>query len=133
MANLLIIDDDVKFLESLMQSLVSHGHSVHICPDSEVGVSYAVANQPDLVITDVIMPKLNGLQVIMTLKRQAPNTKIIAMSIGGYSDEAIDNTLEAVTVAGACAFMAKPFEGYEMAELVDLVLSGEEMPQNDVA
>lgn len=122
MAKICIIDDEAQSLNAIMRSLKARGHEVYIYSDPHEALINTLKIKPDLVITDIIMPKVSGLQVIFKLKHEIPDTHIIAMSVGGYSQEAINNTIEAALEAGAAAFLLKPFQGPQLADLVDRIL-----------
>ena len=81
---ILIVDDQPAVLNALRTSLEYHGHIV--CGEAENGIdaiSRAVATRPDLVILDVAMPGLNGVEVASILQRVLPNVPIILHTIYG--------------------------------------------------
>ena len=86
MARVLIIDDDDQFLEILRQMLRGGGYEVLMASNGVEGVDLYRKEQPDVVITDVIMPDKDGAEVIFELQKEFPDIKIIAMSGGGEVD-----------------------------------------------
>jgi DNA-binding response OmpR family regulator len=120
---ILLIEDDNCVRELLSQTLVKAGYSVIPAADGEEGLDLFRTNHPDLVITDLIMPQKEGLQMILELRRDNPNTKVIAMSGGGrYSNT---DYLKLAKKFGARATLTKPFLREEILNVVKDVL-GEE-------
>ena len=66
---ILVIDDDTDLREALQTSMHSAGYDVLTAADGEGGLLSAFANKPDLILLDISMPKMNGLQVLHTLRR----------------------------------------------------------------
>jgi DNA-binding NarL/FixJ family response regulator len=113
---ILIVDDEAALLKVLRTSLEHHGFSV--CGEAENGidaVSRAVSTRPDLVILDVAMPGLNGIEVASILHRLLPDTPIILHTI--YGDRFGQSTK---ALAGIKAVVAKS-EG--VGKLMDRVRS----------
>jgi len=73
-----------------------------------------------VVVTDIIMPDMEGLEMIKELRRLAPKAKIIAMSGGGRFSP--DNYLEFARRIGAVAALAKPFSTEELLKILDRLL-----------
>jgi CheY-like chemotaxis protein len=108
MAKILVIDDDDVVRETIVQMLEENGHAVISAEDGRRGVIAYLAERPDLVVTDIIMPEKEGIQTIMEIRAERPNAKIIAMSGGGR----IGNTdfLKIARQLGASDVIAKPFD-----------------------
>ena len=83
MSHILIIDDDILICQLLRRILEQLGHRVTDAQDGRKGLNAFQADPADLVITDLIMPGMEGIETIMEMKRRFPGTKIIAMSGGG--------------------------------------------------
>lgn len=82
-------------------------HRVIEACDGEQGIKLFIENTIDLVMTDIFMPKKEGLSTIIELKEMSPRLKIIAFSAGS---KAMHNALEIATEFGADAVMKKPLE-----------------------
>ncbi len=93
--------------ESLAKVLQACGFEVTMAGDGVEGIATFRANPTDLVITDLVMPKKEGLETIMELHREFPNAKIIAMSGGTRHDETV--FLRAAQKLGAHRWLQKPF------------------------
>ena len=83
MARILIIDDEDDLRATLRQMLEQDGHEVSEAANGAHGLELYEKDSPDLIITDVIMPKKEGVETIIALHRSAPNLPIIAISGGG--------------------------------------------------
>lgn len=86
MAHILLIEDDVSLRNVLADMLERNGYDVAVASDGEEGSRIYDETLPDLVITDIIMPKKGGLLTIQYLKEKYPEVKIIAISGGGVLD-----------------------------------------------
>lgn len=116
MKKILVIDDDAAVRLTLEHLLAGAGYEVVSASDGEEGIRLFRTVQPDLVITDIIMPKLAGIETIREIKREQPRAKIIAMSGGGR----IRNTdfLKWAQELGAHSVIAKPFAIDELTAAV---------------
>jgi two-component system alkaline phosphatase synthesis response regulator PhoP len=106
----LVIEDDPSIALGLRINLESEGYDVLSAEDGEAGLTLARENQPDLVILDVMLPKLNGFQVLQTVRREGLMMPIIVLSARtGEMDKVTGLEL------GAEDYVAKPFS---LAELL---------------
>jgi DNA-binding NtrC family response regulator len=121
MARILIVDDEEPIRRLLSQALAPEGHEVLEAGDGKEALRLHRATPADLVITDIIMPEHDGLEVIMTLKREAPGIKIIAMSGGSRFMQT--EALHMAEPLGAFATLRKPFALDAMLEMVHLALA----------
>lgn len=108
MARILVIDDDADVRGSLCKMLVRAGYDVVAAADGNAGVELQHREPADVIITDIFMPGLDGLQTIRQLKKEGSEVKIIAVS-GGDRTGTIDLT-EHARLMGAFKVLAKPFE-----------------------
>ena len=107
MAHLLIIEDD-NFLLSLMKALLSKtGHTITIAGNGKEGLALLDGWAPDLVITDLIMPEMDGLEMMAHLKKQFSDLKVMVIS-GGVLINTAEN-LQLAERLGAKRVLAKPF------------------------
>jgi CheY-like chemotaxis protein len=116
MQRILVIDDDPFVQRTIVRVLRKTGYDVHAAADGLEGLREFRNLQPDLVITDIVMPVKEGLDTIRMLRSWSPGAKIIAIS-GGNRLASRDFLVEA-TALGAAAVIAKPFE---LDELLDRV------------
>ncbi len=86
MAKILIIDDDSQVL-GLMAAFLEKEHEIATAVNGKLGLRLLVSQQFDLIITDVLMPERDGLEVLMWLNNQIPRPKVIAISGGSISQD----------------------------------------------
>lgn len=116
MARILVIDDEAPIRRLLSQALASAGHEVLEAADGREALRIHQDRPSDLVITDILMPEQDGLEVIMALRRDTPGLKIIAMSGGGMFQQ--EAALQMAAPLGALATLRKPFDILSLLEVV---------------
>jgi CheY-like chemotaxis protein len=120
MAHILLIDDDDLVREVIRSGLERSGHHVFEASDGKKGLAAHQATPVDLVITDIIMPGMEGLETIIKFRRQYPNLKVIAISGGGMGKAGDYLTLAAKF--GAHRTVAKPFSIEKLSNIAGEVL-----------
>ncbi len=120
MTKILVIEDDSSFRNVLVQMLARAGYDVRQAGDGNQAVEVCADFQPDLVLTDIIMPDKEGLETIQDLLALNPNLKIIAMSGGGKFGP--DSYLPLAQKLGAKATLQKPFMREELIATIQEVL-----------
>lgn len=118
MAKILVIDDDPLILNFVTDALKAVGHTVVQARDGDEGLAASRAATPDLVITDMVMPNLDGVQLIDLLLKEQPDLPIVAMS--GAPDSA--QYLHIASFLGAGRLLTKPFSVTALREAVDEAL-----------
>lgn len=113
---ILIIDDEEMIREGLKTTLELEGYQVLICNDGKEALRSLPLFQPDLVITDIIMPEADGIEIIITLRNMPIPPKIIAISGGGRISAG--DHLKSARQLGAANTLTKPFSS---AELLDSI------------
>ena len=108
-------------LKVLREVLEDDGFEVLSASDGLAGLMLMEAMPADVVITDIIMPEMGGNEAIFTLRREFPDTRIIAMSGGGRKAEM--SFLKMAQKQGADAIIEKPFDLDKLVELVRAVLA----------
>ena len=114
MARILLIDDDDTVRTMLRLTLVHFGHTVIEARDGKEGLELFQHANVDLLITDIVMPEKEGLEVLMELRKRHPPVKIIAISGGDY--------LHMAKLMGAAKVLAKPFSTNVLIEAIDELL-----------
>jgi two-component system, chemotaxis family, chemotaxis protein CheY len=121
MARILIVDDEEPIRLLLRQALTMEGHDViEACHGAEA-LRLHRATPAELIITDIVMPEKDGLEVIMALRRESPKVKVIATSGGGRFH--LMESLEMAGLLGAVAMIPKPFDPEEMLGAVRRALA----------
>ncbi len=113
-AFVLLVDDDPAALRLLTRVLERAGHRVVTAADGAAGVAAYHANRPDWVITDLVMPGMDGIGLIAEIRLTDPNARIVAAT-GQLSEVAIDAAIR----AGATATLRKPLEMPQVATLLE--------------
>jgi CheY-like chemotaxis protein len=121
MADILIIDDEPGVLRVLRKILESAGHSVTDAPDGEVALRHFEGKPADLVITDIFMPGMDGIEFLVNLRKTYPDARVLAMSGGGILSR--DQALNDAALLGADEILQKPFSRDEVLEAVDKTLT----------
>ncbi len=121
MARILVIDDDAQVRTVLLKSLERDGYQVMDAPNGKVGMKLLREEPFDLVITDIVMPEKDGIEIIGELRRYFPETKIIAISGGGRNLKA-SIVLHTAEILGVHCTLFKPFELEEFLNSVKHVL-----------
>jgi CheY-like chemotaxis protein len=133
MHSILVIDDEADVRDGIKRVLDRAGFSVRAVDNAADAMLELTRCAADVVITDIIMPKLNGVDAIECIVREFPAVRIIAISGGGNFDvarhqqTAITTTayLAAAKRAGAHSILTKPFESRELIQAVnDLIDAG---------
>lgn len=121
MAHILVIDDDEQFRAMLVRLLTQENHRVTDARDGEEGLRLFAQVRPDLIITDILMPRMDGIETIMELARKDSGTPIIAIS-GGRRSISADFNLESATLMGVAATLAKPFTRAALHQAINQAL-----------
>lgn len=116
MATILLIEDDEPLLALLARTLNSFGHEVVTAFDGSHGLKLVLDPVIQLVVTDVVMPGKNGIEVLIELKRLRPGIKVIAISGGGRIGAA--DYLSMAKHLGAAKTLQKPFSTEELEAAV---------------
>jgi two-component system, chemotaxis family, chemotaxis protein CheY len=116
MALILVIDDKATMRELVRRMLERADHTVVEAEDGEAGLIAFKRHQPDIVITDLIMPRKEGIETIREIKRLQPRARVIAMSGGA------EVNLYAARKLGADEIIAKPFDAAALLEMVNRLL-----------
>lgn len=126
MALILVIDDEESLRSLLRRALARAGHEAVEARDGREGLRLARETRFDLVITDIIMPEMEGIDFILHLHRSSPSTPIIAISGGGRIRP--EGYLKTALLAGAKRALTKPFTIAELMAAVDECLGSGSKP-----
>lgn len=123
MAHLLVIDDEADIRFILTDFLEHDGHTVDTAENGKVGVLLAEQNHYDLVITDMLMPVMDGIEVLTAIKTKSPATRIIVLT-GGSARIDKFNLLNIANAMRANKVVAKPLDFGVLKAAVNEVLAG---------
>lgn len=120
MLRILVVDDEEPIRRLVERMLATSGHEVTVASNGVKALRQLDAASFDLVITDLVMPELEGLQLLRELRARHSPPKVIAMSSGGRGGA---NYLEMAASLGASATLPKPFTQRELTDTIARVLS----------
>ena len=124
MAKILIVDDEPDILHLLTRILERFGHTVHQAPDGRTALRMYAGNPADVVITDILMPEMDGLEFLTRVREAFPEARIIALSGGGLI--AKEEVLRDAVRLGAVGILKKPFTVEQCLEAVRTALEWDE-------
>jgi len=113
----LVVNDDPLVRRTVLRMPRFGGHQVLEADNGASGLRLFRDQEPDLVITDIIMPEQEGLGTIMIMRRERPEIKVITISGGGRVGSV--DVLEAAKALGAACVIAKPFDFEELLERIN--------------
>jgi DNA-binding NtrC family response regulator len=113
MAKVLVIDDEANLRKVLAALLRRDGYDVTIAEDGEMGVAEFQKNGADAVITDLVMPKLGGMDVLRAVNAADPEVPVIIITAHGT----VDSAVEAIKL-GAFDYVTKPFDQSELSNVI---------------
>lgn len=122
MAKILLVEDDHLVRDMLAQMLQRASHTVEIATNGEEAIEILKTSKPDVMITDIIMPKKSGITLISEVKDKHPNLEIIAISGGGRLDPI--GYLDLSESLGAAVSFEKPVDKAALLMAIDLLLHG---------
>lgn len=123
MATILIIDDEKLVRYAIRRHLEDEGHEVIEAEDGLTAFKFLEKSDPDLVITDILMPDQDGIEVIRELKERTPDIKIIAISGGGRIPNSAHILLSLAQDLGASKTLMKPINTADLTNMVDSCLT----------
>ena len=115
MATILIVDDEQPLRELLADVLESGGHRVMMAGNGREALTIVARDRPDLVVSDVMMPLLNGVRLCRQIKDDPPTASIPVILMSSVGPRVVDGS-------GADAFLKKPFDLDEVETLVGRLL-----------
>lgn len=123
MARILIIDDE-RIVRLSIQALLHHrGHEVTLAGNGREGIELAGKARYDLVITDLVMPEMEGIETIRALRKLPSPPKVLAISGGGRSQ--VPEYLNAAIQLGADLGLKKPFSSADLIGAVDRLVGSD--------
>jgi CheY-like chemotaxis protein len=128
MTKILVIDDDAVVRTTLKHLLRDAGYEIATAEDGVRGMAQFRSEQPDLVITDILMPEQEGIQTIAEMRKAKPDAKIIAISGSGRIGDA--DFLKMARSLGAMDVVSKPFDAEELLTIVENCLAGRAVGSN---
>lgn len=122
MAKILLVEDDDLVRDMLTQVLQRASHEVITASNGDEATEQLRNQKPDIMVTDIIMPKKSGITLISEVKNRHPNLEIIAISGGGRLDPT--GYLDLSETLGASVSFEKPIDNTALLMAIDLLLHG---------
>ena len=122
MGKILVVEDKKSMAEMLQEALELEGHEVIIAGDGADGIKKLKGDKVDLVLTDLKLPKKNGMEVLKSSKKNNPLTPVIVMTAFGSVDTAV-NAMK----MGAYDFITKPLDIDHLNLLIDRSLKNQKL------
>lgn len=128
MSRILIIEDETPMRTALADLLAADGYRIMSAADGERGLERAVSEKPDLILLDVMMPKLDGFALCAELRRLAIDVPVLMLTAKGQIEDRV-NGLD----VGADDYVVKPFSGEELLARVRALLRRVERKSKSLA
>lgn len=116
MANILIIEDEKQMANFIKLELTHESYNTDICYDGESGLNKAIQNDYDIILLDIMIPKINGFEVCRRIRKEK-STPIIMLTAKGETTDKV-NGLD----GGADDYLTKPFEIEELLARIRVIL-----------
>lgn len=131
MAKILVVDDEEDIAEVIRITLETSGHIVQTACNGVEGLSFVKKIDPDLVILDVMMPKMNGMQVVEMMKGSEATNHIPILMLTAVTKNSLQPDEHWRKKVGVEDFMSKPFEPLELRDRVDKMLKERHREKGD--
>jgi CRP/FNR family cyclic AMP-dependent transcriptional regulator len=120
MKRILIIEDNLVIRENLIEILELANYEVIVAQGGKMGMALSIMHQPDLVLCDILMPEVNGYEVLNFLRANEELRHIPLIFLTAFSNP---NQLIKGIELGACDYISKPFTDDELIEAIELHLN----------
>src|SRR5689334_14988088 len=125
---ILVVDDEANLRRVLSAQLARDGYDVHTAEDGEAGLAFLREHHIDLVITDLRMPKVDGMDLLRAALRDDPSRPVVMLTAHGT----VDNAVEALKT-GAFDYITKPFDQNEVRTIVRKALRTRDLSAADAS
>ncbi len=117
----LLVDDEEEFASTLAERLSMRGLDVKTALDGETALEMVAADPPDVVLLDVLMPGMGGLEVLRRIRSRHPETQVILLTGHGSTRDGMEGMRQ-----GAFDYLMKPLKIEELIAKLDEATSGDE-------
>lgn len=107
--NILLVDDEIEFVRALAERLELRGIATRVAYDGETALKAVAENEPEIMVLDVMMPGLKGLDVLQRVKEEHPAVQVILLTGQGKTRDGIEGMR-----FGAFAYLMKPLDLEEL-------------------
>lgn len=123
---ILIVEDEARVLQFIRQGLEEQGYEVEFAYDGECGRKLALSKEFDIIIMDIIIPQLNGIELCKKVREKDNNVKILMLTALGTLDDKLEGFK-----AGADDYLVKPFDFPELLVRIQSLLKRKGSPSDD--
>lgn len=117
---ILIVEDDLFIRDLYLHVFNNSGYTVLAAKDGEEGVTAANDKQPDIILLDIMLPKLNGIEALKRLKNEDKTRQIPVIMLTNLAD---DNVIKEAFQSGAQGYLIKTrYSPYEMVKQIEIFL-----------
>ena len=116
MAQILVVDDEARMADLIRRELEDNGHSVAVAGDGPSALDQLGESGFDLVVTDLKMPGMDGLDLLQVIRKEYPGTEVVLMTAYASAQTAVKAMKE-----GAYDYLTKPFEMDELLIMINRV------------
>src|SRR5215468_549175 len=127
MAKVLVVDDEANLRKVLATMLRRTGYEVTVAADGEQGLAEFQKSGADIVITDLVMPKVGGMEILRTVNSSSPDVPVIIITAHGT----VDSAVEAIKL-GAFDYITKPFDQAEIQAVIAKAARTHDIAQRNV-
>lgn len=120
MAKILVIENDLTFLDLLRVHLSGAGHEVATAEDAALGLRAIIEDVPDLIILDIFVPYLSGIEVLEALRTDPATVSIPVVVLTGARD---DEIFAKARKLGAAEYLTKPVQRDKLLQTIDAILA----------
>lgn len=119
--NILLVDDEVEFVSTLAERLELRGINARVAYDGESALKAVAENEPQVMVLDVMMPGIKGLDVLQRVREERPKVRVILLTGQGKTRDGIEGMRY-----GAFAYMMKPLDLEELIRTLSEAMSAHE-------
>ncbi|UTF50599.1 response regulator [Desulfomicrobium sp. ZS1] len=112
--NILLVDDEVDFIVTLAERLELRGVNARVVHDGEAALKAVADNVPQVIVLDVMMPGMKGIEVLQKVKSEHPKVEVILLTGQGKTRDGIEGMRH-----GAFAYLTKPLDLEELIRTID--------------
>jgi len=127
LAKILIVEDNALNIKLFCDLLAAHGHKPEAVTDSRNALDAARQFEPDLVITDIQLPHVSGLDLIRLIRKDENLQSVPIMAVTAYSARGDE---ERIRAAGAQAYVSKPISVVNVAQTIEELLENRSIPES---
>ena len=118
--NILLVDDEVEFISTLAERLELRGVNARVTYDGESALKAVAENEPQVMVLDVMMPGIKGLDVLQRVKEEHPRVRVILLTGQGKTRDGIEGMRY-----GAFAYLMKPLDLEELIHTLREAINSE--------